>query len=69
MALRLGATLRGSKYSFRLVEKLGDKTVSSPVFKAEVLPNTRSVLPINLWYMINSIECMTTVLNLASGLS
>ncbi|TVY57777.1 hypothetical protein LCER1_G000921, partial [Lachnellula cervina] len=42
MALRLGTTLRGSKYSFRLVEKLGDNTVLSPVFKAEVLPGFQS---------------------------
>jgi hypothetical protein len=57
MALRLGATLRGSKYSFRLVEKLGDKTVFSPVFKAEVLPGVQSLLPKNRWYVYNLVAC------------
>lgn len=55
MALRLGTTLRGSKYSFRLVEKLGDKTVFSHVFKAEVLPGVQSLLPKNRWYVYNSV--------------
>ena len=58
MALRLGATLRGSKYSFRLVEKLGDKIVLSPVFKAEVLPGVQSLLPKSRWYVYNSIAYM-----------
>jgi hypothetical protein len=55
MALRLGTTLRGSKYSFRLVKKLGDKTVFSPVFKAEVLPGVQSLLPKNRWCVYNSV--------------
>jgi serine/threonine protein kinase len=56
MALRLGTTLCGSKYSFRLVEKLGDKTVFSPVFKAEVLPGVQSLLPKNRWAVVKSAD-------------
>ncbi|ESZ92265.1 hypothetical protein SBOR_7354 [Sclerotinia borealis F-4128] len=54
MALRLGTTLHGSKYSFRLVEKLGDKTVFNPVFKAEVLPGVQSILPRDRWAVVKS---------------
>jgi hypothetical protein len=67
MALRLGATLRGSKYSYRLVEKLGDKTVFSPVFKAEVLPGVQSLLPKNRWYVYNS-AAFRSLLILVTGL-
>lgn len=56
MALRLGATIRGNKYSFRLVEKLGDKTVFSPVFKAEVLPGVQSLLPKSRWAVVKSAD-------------
>ncbi|CZT08249.1 uncharacterized protein RAG0_13405 [Rhynchosporium agropyri] len=56
MALRLGTTLRGSKYAFRLVEKLGDKTVFSPVFKAEVLPGLQALLPKNRWAVVKSAD-------------
>ncbi|TVY18848.1 Cyclin-dependent kinase 20, partial [Lachnellula arida] len=56
MALRLGTTLRGSKYSFRLVEKLGDNTVFSPVFKAEILPGVQSPFPKNRWAAVKSAD-------------
>ncbi|CZT03806.1 uncharacterized protein RCO7_07568 [Rhynchosporium graminicola] len=56
MALRIGTTLRGSKYSFRLVEKLGDKTVFSSVFKAEVLPGIQALLPKNRWAVVKSAD-------------
>ncbi|KAL2072517.1 hypothetical protein VTL71DRAFT_11860 [Oculimacula yallundae] len=56
MTLRLGTTLRGSKYSFRLVEKLGDRTVFNPVFKAEVLPGIESLLPKNRWAVVKSAD-------------
>ncbi|CZT49051.1 uncharacterized protein RSE6_09833 [Rhynchosporium secalis] len=56
MALRLGTTLCGSKYSFRLVERLGDKTVFSSVFKAEVLPGIQALLPKNQWAVVKSAD-------------
>ncbi|XMA16272.1 hypothetical protein WAI453_009063 [Rhynchosporium graminicola] len=56
MALRLGTTPRGSKYSLRLVEKLGDKTVFSSVFKAEVLPGIQALLPKNRWAVVKSAD-------------
>ncbi|KAK0113230.1 hypothetical protein ONS95_014925 [Cadophora gregata] len=56
MALRLGTTLYGSKYSFRLVGKLGDKTVFSSVFKAEVLPGVQTLLPKSRWAVVKSAD-------------
>jgi hypothetical protein len=49
MALGIRQILCGGKYNFRLIEKLGDKTVRNPVFKAEVLPGVETVLPIKPW--------------------
>lgn len=45
MALRIGQTLHGNKWNYRLVKQLGvgDKTITSHVFKAEVLPGVESV--------------------------
>ncbi|EPE24429.1 hypothetical protein GLAREA_08281 [Glarea lozoyensis ATCC 20868] len=51
MALRIGNTIRGRKYSYRLIEKLGDKTIFSPVFKAELLPGVQYLLPKSLWHV------------------
>jgi hypothetical protein len=45
MALRIGLTLRGARWNYLLVEALGNKTVSSDVFKAEIIPRFKSQLP------------------------
>lgn len=52
MALHLGTILRGSKYDFRLIEQLTDKTVFNAVFKAEILPGVQSLRPEKRWYVL-----------------
>lgn len=54
MSLRIGQILRGNKWNYRLVKQLGvgDKTVTSHVFKAKVLPGVESVVdPRKQWYI------------------
>jgi hypothetical protein len=45
MALHIRQTLRGVRWNYLLVEALGNKTVSSDVFKAEIIPRVDSQLP------------------------
>ncbi|KAL1858836.1 hypothetical protein Daus18300_009834 [Diaporthe australafricana] len=57
MALRIGQIFNGSKWNYRLVKQLGveDKTITSKVFKAEVLPGVESVVdPRRRWAVIKT---------------
>ncbi|KAI1977064.1 hypothetical protein LOZ53_006453 [Ophidiomyces ophidiicola] len=45
MSLKVGSVLSGIKWRYRLIDRLGDHTVFSSVFKAEILPGSQSKVP------------------------
>ncbi|KAF1993739.1 kinase-like protein [Amniculicola lignicola CBS 123094] len=53
MSLRIGQTLRGSRWNYLLVETLSNSTASSAVFKAEIVPRAEHQLP-GRWAVIKS---------------
>ncbi|KAF2254518.1 kinase-like protein [Trematosphaeria pertusa] len=53
MALHIGQMLRGAKWNYLLVEALGNQTVRSNVFKAEIVPRAQSKLP-GKWAVIKT---------------
>ncbi|KAF2273259.1 kinase-like protein [Westerdykella ornata] len=53
MVLRIGQTLRGTRWNYLLVESLRNHTASSTIFKAEIIPRAESQLP-GKWAVIKS---------------
>lgn len=65
MSLKIGSVLSGAKWRYLLVARLGDHTVFSNVFKAEVLPGIQSKTPVKLYvltlHMLDSSLILTSV--------
>ncbi|KAF2811180.1 kinase-like protein [Mytilinidion resinicola] len=53
MALRVGQTLRGSRWDYLLIEALGNQTVRSNVFKAEIISRAQCQPP-GKWAVIKT---------------